>query len=131
MVRGALESARPSAMLTGMPGLEDINTIDVVSHDPRRDEYVLHMVEERPWGSDANQEMQLREKINTYVTFATDGSLAEHYPETADARVRLQLDCAYDLIDPYAAVVEYAMEQLDKVGIAFGLNVRGPAPADD
>ena len=108
-----------------MAGVRDTNVIDVVAHDPTSDEYVLVLVEDRPWGADADQASQLREKINTYVGFVLDGSLARTYPETAGQRVRLQLDCPEQPAGEFATIVDHADVKLAELGMRLHLNVRG------
>lgn len=106
-----------------MAGIADTNTIDVVAQDAEG-QYVIAMVEDRPWGTDPGQPMQLREKINTYAGFILDGSLVRHYPETTHRPVLIQLDCVQQPTDDIATIVDHARGQLEKLNIGFRLNVR-------
>lgn len=106
-----------------MAGIQDPSTIDVVAQDADR-QYMIVMVEDRPWGADPHQPAQLREKINTYTGFILDGGLARRYPETVGQPVRIQLDCVQQPTGDIAAIVEHARAQLDKLGIGFRINVR-------
>jgi hypothetical protein len=74
-------------------GVQNPNVIDLISLDAEANEVVLLMLEERPWGTVANQLEQLDEKYNSYVSYVLDGHLANQYPQYADKAVRIQLDC--------------------------------------
>ena len=78
-----------------MPGVEDPKTIDLVTHDPKTDEYTLIMVElAEHWENTEEQLDQLLEKINNYARVRhrrrTDPYLS---PEAAGKPLRVQLDC--------------------------------------
>jgi hypothetical protein len=107
-----------------MSGIHDSETVDVVAHDPDTQEYLLVMVEDRPWGSEPNQALQLRAKINTYVGFVVDGSLQDKYPETAGHRVRLQLDCASTPTSEILTIIDHANTKLRELGMRLLVNVR-------
>jgi hypothetical protein len=107
-----------------MPGIEDANVVDVVAQDADG-EYMVVMVETRPWGDDPNQLEQLKAKINSYAQFILDGSLISAYPETADKAVRVQLDCVTHPTTEVTAVVDRAAAELAKHGVGFTVNVRG------
>jgi hypothetical protein len=108
-----------------MAGIEDTTAVDLIGHDPTAGEYVLYMVETRPWGDNPLQGAWLREKINAYAGFILDGTLVDQYPETADASLRIQLDCPETPTGEFAAIVERATQQLDALGIRFVVNARG------
>lgn len=108
-----------------MPGIEDINVIDVVAHDPTTGEYMLVMVETRPWGADPKQADQLKAKINTYVNFVVDGDLARTYPETARQRIRLQVDCTQPPIGEFREIIDHAAHQVAKMDLSLVVNARG------
>ncbi len=97
--------------------------IDVVGYDAAAGEYLLVMVEERPWDSDPDQAAQLRAKINTYVGFVLDGGLRRHYPETAGQPVRLQLNCTAPLSGEAARIVEHANAKLADTGLRLAVHV--------
>ena len=73
--------------------IENAHTIDMIAHDPATDEIALVMRESRAWSGLDEQLFQLQEKINTYLSFALDGEMAETYPEFAEKKTRLQLEC--------------------------------------
>jgi hypothetical protein len=79
------------------------SVIDVVAHDPKRDEIVLVMNEARGWdGSDARLH-ELQERFNAYASFLLDGELAEAHPELAGKRARIEVRCTHM---PDAAALE-------------------------
>ncbi|MGC3992079.1 MAG: hypothetical protein QM796_20775 [Chthoniobacteraceae bacterium] len=75
-----------------MPGIEETGVLDAIAHDPKTDEIVLIMQEQREWSGGDEQLFQLQEKLNTYLSFALDGELAEAFPQMAGKKVRIQLD---------------------------------------
>jgi hypothetical protein len=83
----------------------------------------LIMVEERPWGTDADQAAQLRAKINSYAGYILDGTLAKQFPETAGQRVRIQLNCWETPSGQFAVITNNAAAQLDKLQIGFNVRV--------
>lgn len=106
-----------------MPGLADSGTVDLVAQDAAGT-YLVIMVEDRPWGTDPAQPLQLQAKVNAYAGFILDGGLVGHYPETAGHGVSIQLDCIEEPTDDVAAVVEHARLKLHEIGIDFHVNVR-------
>jgi len=106
-----------------MPGIADTNTIDLVAREADGT-VLLVMVEERPWGSDPHQSSQLQEKINLYVGYVLDGSLARQYPETTGKPVRIRLDCAEMPTGHLAHITTHAASQLGARAIDFQINPR-------
>lgn len=76
-------------------------------------------------GAHADQADQLKAKINTYVNFVANGDLARMYPETADQRIRLQLDCVDTPGGEFKSIVDRAIAALREMGMRFVINVRG------
>ena len=114
-----------SEPIAKISGLEHAHVIDVIAHDPKTDEVALIMYEPREWsGSDA-QLFQLQEKINTYLSFALDGEMAESYPAFVGKTVRLQLECAEP---PDVRALEFigmVRDQIAFQGIKFEIRVTG------
>jgi hypothetical protein len=106
-----------------MPGIADTNMIDLVAQEADGT-VVLVMVEERPWGSDPDQASQLQEKINTYASYALDGSIVRQYPETVGQPVRIRLDCAEMPTGHFAHITAHAKSQLEVRTIDFHVNPR-------
>jgi hypothetical protein len=73
-------------------GIEQTGVMDLVAHDPQTDEVVLAMYEERPWSGDETQRFELQEKLNTYLSFALDGEMAESFPTLLGKPIRIQLN---------------------------------------
>lgn len=72
-----------------------MNVIDIIAHDPKTDEVVLVMKEDRPWNESDERLLELQERFNTYVSFLVDGEFAESHPELAGKRARIELRCAH------------------------------------
>lgn len=68
-------------------------TINLITHDPKRDAYVLVMVEH---GDRADYSLdRLQQRLYDFVDIAVSGLLAEKYPESRGKSVVIRLDC-YD-----------------------------------
>lgn len=106
-----------------MPGVANTNTIDLVAQEADGT-VLLVMFEERRWGFDSDQARQLQEKINLYVGYVLDGSLARQYPETAGEPVRIRLDCAEMPTGHFAHITAHTATQLEARGIDFQVNPR-------
>lgn len=76
-----------------MGGVQNAKVVDLVTHDPKTDEYALIMVETREWDGSDERLQQISEKVENYVSFALYGQMTKLYPEALGKRVRLQLDC--------------------------------------
>jgi hypothetical protein len=110
-----------------MAGIQDPDTIDLVTHDNRTDEFALVMCESRPWGTDHAQVDQLIAKINSYAAYVLDEGFLVAHPEVSGKPIRIQIDCV-DAPDPEAAqVIEQASRLLAEYGIAFLVNRLDPA----
>ena len=66
-------------------------TIDLVAHDPTRDEALLVMVHDRPWGDTGHSLPVLQAKFNTYLEYITSGQLIRDYPNMTGKAVHIQL----------------------------------------
>lgn len=106
-----------------MPGIEDTDVIDLVAQDADG-VYLVVMVETRPWGSDPDQPMQLREKINSAAGYVLNGQLVEQFPDAAGQPTRIQLDCVEPPTPEIAQLTEWAAAQLAPMGVDFRVNVR-------
>jgi hypothetical protein len=103
--------------------LEHTNVIDLIAHDPQTDEVVLVMVEKRAWDGSDLQLFQFQEKLNTYLSFALDGEMAEAYPHFAGKKLRVQLEC---LEHPDARMNEFidlVKRQIGFQGVDFVVKV--------
>ncbi|MDQ0664483.1 hypothetical protein QFZ35_002981 [Arthrobacter ulcerisalmonis] len=106
-----------------MAGVHEPNVIDLVTHDPSRDEYKLVMVEGRPWSDAPEQLAQLSEKINNYAMFVLNEGLLRAYPETAGHPLCVQLDCATPPTAEAQKLINLASQRLLDYGIRFIVNL--------
>jgi hypothetical protein len=106
-----------------MAGIKDANVIDLVAQGADG-EYMVVMVETRPWGASPDQPEQLKAKINAYAGYILDGTLARQYPETAGKAVRIRLDCPERPHGDIGMIIEWAMRQLREHGIRFEVNAQ-------
>ena len=72
--------------------VRDTQQVDKVLYDETRQEIILLMVEDRDAYSSDKQLLELQEKFNTYTKYATEGLLAEHFPEWAGRPVSIRLE---------------------------------------
>ena len=75
-------------------GVHNPRVVDLIRLDTERDEVVLLMLEERPWGTVPEQLRQLEAKFNSYLAYVLDGHMVKQYPQYAGKRVCVRLDCA-------------------------------------
>ena len=75
-------------------GVRNPRVVDLIRLDTERDEVVLLMLEERPWGTEPEQLRQLEAKFNSYLAYVLDGHMVKQYPQYAGKRVCVRLDCA-------------------------------------
>lgn len=103
-------------------------TIDVVSFDPVRDQYALHLVEGEN-SPDRVDERRARlkaiqDRVFSAVDAAIDGQLAGKYPETLGRTVRIQVDCAFAKNDDIELVVSRVADYLSADPDLRGSNAR-------
>ena len=70
-----------------------IGVIDMIAHDPKRDEVVLVMNEPQSWNGSPEQLIALQERFNAYVSFLVDGEFAESDPNLAQKHARIEVRC--------------------------------------
>ena len=72
-------------------------TVDLVTYDPKRDAFVLVVVEQGPWPADAIEPSlrRLQNTLSACIDAAVDGGVAQKYPESGGKLVVILLDC-YD-----------------------------------
>lgn len=75
-------------------GVHNPRVVDLIAHDPERDEVVLTLLEQRAWDSHPEQLRELEAKFNAYLTYVQGGHLAQQYPQYEGLLVCFQLDCA-------------------------------------
>ena len=74
---------------------DGVGVIDMIAHDPEKDEAVLVMNEPEPWTGSEERLFHLQERFNTYVSFLLDGEFAEWNPKLAHKRARIEVRCAH------------------------------------
>jgi hypothetical protein len=104
-------------------GVRNPNVVDLVTHDPKTDEYIVIMIEDRPWSDSPEQLDQLLAKINNYVHFVEDGGLVQNFPQAQGKAVRIQIDCNSPSNGESAKLIAQAQQLLLQHGITFAVNV--------
>jgi len=72
--------------------VREVQQIDKVLYNETTQEIILLMVEDRDAYSSDKQLFELQEKFNTYIRYATEGLLAEHFPEWAGRPISIRLE---------------------------------------
>ena len=72
-----------------------VGVIDMIAHDPKKDEAVLVMNELQPWNGSDKGLFHLQERFNAYVSFLLDGEFAQWDPKLAQKRARIEVRCAH------------------------------------
>jgi hypothetical protein len=74
-------------------------TLDLVTYDPKSDEFVLYLVEDGPWPSSDPEWREclkrIQERIFDAVNAAVDGGVAKKFPDSKGKPVRVQLDAPH------------------------------------
>ena len=97
--------------------------IDLVTHDPKTDEYALIMVETRNCDGGRAQLEQLQAKVNSYLEFVLSGEFTRKYPQAAGKRIRFQLDCPAPPAGEAAGFLQRLEAALRKHGIRLTINI--------
>lgn len=109
-------------------GVANPAVLDALGQDPATGEVVLVMFEPRPWDGGDTQLFQLQEKLNSYLSFALDGEMAEQLPQLAGRAVRISLACAEPPPEPVVSLLAKVREQIAFQGVGLtveGLNASG------
>ena len=104
-------------------GVHNPKVVDLIRLDPERDEVMLLMLEQRPWGSAPEQLRQLEEKFNGYLSYALDGFLVAQFPQYKDLPVCIRLDCASAPGDVERPMLASMQGFATSVEIRFEVNV--------
>ncbi len=92
---GSLTSGHWPARLRqywSVPEAFDPGKVDLVSVSPEGTTVNLYIVQSDAWSGSDEQLQTLQQKIHNYVSFALDGPMVEHYPETAELSWRIVID---------------------------------------
>ena len=102
--------------------------IDVIAHDPKRDEAVLVMNEPNEWDGSDEQLLALQERFNAYVSFLLDGEMASDHPDLAGKPARIELRCAHMPDTRALELLGLIHDQLAFQEIKFEVVVRNDPP---
>ncbi len=106
-------------------GVEFAHVIDLIADDTNTGEVTLIMLEQRPWDGSEQRLFQLQEKINAYLSFALDGEMHEAYPQFANRKLRLQLDCVGMPGNDVVGFLSMVRDQIAFQGINLEVRVMG------
>jgi hypothetical protein len=99
-------------------GISNPSVVDVVTVDPKSDEYAMIMIATEPWSD--KMVLALQAKTQTYLSFVEAGELIKQYPAANGKTLRFQLDTSYELSASAAKFVAVASrEWLQPMGIEF------------
>lgn len=104
-------------------GIHDPKRIDLITLDSKNNEVVLIMVERRPWGTSADQLLELQAKINSYLAFALDGEMRKKLPESVGRSIRIQLDTESEPDADTWHFIDVVKEKLQEEGVRFTVNL--------
>lgn len=106
-------------------GVEFAHVIDLIADDTKTGEVTLIMLEQRPWDGSELRLFQLQEKINAYLSFALDGEMMEAYPQFAERKLRIQLDCVGMPGNDVVGFLSMVRDQIGFQGINLEVRVMG------
>jgi hypothetical protein len=107
-------------------GVEDPGVVDVVTQKPTGG-FELIMVESRPWTDPlAERVQQILAKIETYLSFAFDGQMAEMYPDSVGVGLSIRLDCVEEPGEDARAAIEKVAAAVERQGVQFVVSVLPP-----
>jgi uncharacterized protein DUF6572 len=95
-----------------VPEVFDAGTVDLVGISPEGTTVNLYIVQSDAWSGSDEQLLTLQQKIHNYVSFALDGPMVDHYPETAGLSWRIVIDSQTGPPDSRTSFV------LDQVAVA-------------
>jgi hypothetical protein len=75
--------------------IEQENVIDIVSVNEKEKYISLIIADHREWDERNKKLLLLQSKINAYLTYIESGQIYEHYPDTKEFDVYIDLTCMY------------------------------------
>src|SRR4051812_28130692 len=104
--------------------------IDLISYDPKHDEFVLYLVEDGPWPQDASAWKMCLSRIQSRVfdaiDTALDGHLASRYPDSCGKKVRVQVDSPQTLPLQLSDLISKIREYVGKDNVYRAATARSP-----
>ncbi len=85
-------------------------SIDLITKNPKNNEYKLILVEEGPWEESTLEDRlrKIQDRIYNAVDAAVDGALFQNYPDSKGQKVCVQVDC----YDPPPDMIEQLVKDL-------------------
>jgi hypothetical protein len=99
--------------------------IDFVLSSPDGNEYVLVLVEDRPW-SEPGVIDHLTDRVNRCVAYVVEGELALNFPETVGRDIRIHVEHGQPLDTDVEAVFLRFDEALAQRNIEFSTQLSEP-----
>jgi hypothetical protein len=96
----------------------DEPVINFIFNSPDGEEYVLVLVESRPWDEPGVID-ELADRIDLVVRYVLDGDLVREFPETAGRAVRVHVDHLEPADTDAAAFFLLAADRLGQRGLRF------------
>jgi hypothetical protein len=103
--------------------------IDFVLSSPEGNEYVLVLVEDRPWSQPGVID-HLTDRVNRCVGYVVDGDLALNFPETVGRDIRIHVDHREPVDTDVEALFLRFTEALAQRGIEFSTQEQGAAETE-
>jgi hypothetical protein len=101
--------------------------IDLVLASRDRGEYVLVLVEERPW-DDPEAVADITDRVNRCVSYVLDGHLTTDFPDTVGRDIRVDVRFEHQPTDEVVALFARFARALAAKGLDFSAEVLGPPP---
>jgi hypothetical protein len=122
-------SAEPLDLIddSGDGGDADTPVIDLVLASRDRDEYVLVLVEDRPW-SEAGVVDHLSDRVNRCVSYVVGGQLTLEFPETVGRDIRIDVRFDHEPTDAVETLFARFADALAQQGLDFSAERLGPPP---
>ena len=98
-------------------GIHNAEVIDEVAYDPDNEELALIMRATQNWQDDDARIEEMKEKVSCYIEFALGGQMMKSFPDRAEGKVRIQLDCKYIPTDKVMTFLEGVNEVVMKAGL--------------
>lgn len=103
-------------------GINQPDVIDEVAYDPDNEELALIMHANEDWSKDDARISEIKAKSSKYIEFAMNGQMAEAFPDHADGKIRIQLDCQFLPNDKVMTFLEELNKILMKGGMRLVVN---------